>query len=185
MADEKWYALRIFYSGYKKVLRIRDILEEDGIETFVPMRYSNKPNPEHPNKPLLVPALKELVMIRAGEDRFNELLSRHEGDRDLRYVNFHRHRHGENRGQPIEIPDRQMREFMRSVKDNEAIDYYTDEQLRKKKGRPVEVIAGQFQGIKGVLMRIEKNRHVVIVLPGVLGASFPHIPVSMLRFIEE
>ncbi len=34
-------------------------------------------------------------------------------------------------------------------------------------------------------MRIEKNRHVVVMLPGLLGAAFTHIPVTMLRLIED
>ena len=186
MASEKWYALRVFYGGSKKVLRIKSIFDEDDIETFLPMHYSNRQDPKHPDRPLLVPALKELVMIRASEEQYNEVRNRHEGNRDLRYVDFYRYRRGENMGQPIEIPDRQMQQFMKYVKDSErSVDFFTDEQLREKKGRPVEVISGQFQGVKGLLMRIEKNRHVVIVLPGVMGASLPHIPVSMLRFIEE
>lgn len=186
MVTAKWYALRIFYGGLKKVIRIKKVFDDEGIVTFVPMHYSDRLDPQNPGKPLKVPALKELIMIKADERRCNEVMSRHQDDKDLRYVDFYRYRHGESKGLPIEIPDRQMQEFMNCVKENEdSLDFYPDDKLRQKKGRPVEVIAGQFKGIKGVLMRIEKNRHVVIVLPGVMGASFPHIPVSMLRFIEE
>lgn len=186
MTSDKWYALRVYYGGFKKVIRIKEIFESDGIETFVPMHYSNKVDPKRPSEPLLVPALKELIMIRANEDRLNEARTRHQDNRDLTYVDFYRHRRGENKGLPIEIPDRQMQDFMRNVKENvQSIGFYTYEQLCAKQGRPVEVIAGQFKGIKGELMRIEKNRHVVLLLPGVMGASLPHIPVAMLRFIEE
>ncbi len=186
MTLEKWYALRVYYGGNQKVLRIKGIFDSDGIETFVPMTYSSKPDPLDSGRPLEVPALKELVMVKTSEEMLNEVRVRHMSSRDMRFVDFYRYRHGEHKGLPIEIPERQMLDFINFAKANQnSINYYTDEQLQDKKGRPVEVIAGQFKGLRGQLMRIEKNRHVVIVLPDVLGASLPHIPVSMLRFIDE
>jgi transcription antitermination factor NusG len=183
MEPEKWFALRIFYGGMKKVLRIKAVFEGDNIETFVPMRYADTINKEDPNVPLRVPALKDLVMIRATDGTLEAVKERHLDKRDMRHVDYYRHRRGENKGKPIIIPLRQMQRFLDSVKADEAsVTYYTIDQLKNKTGRPVTVLAGQFKGVEGVLMRIEKNRHVVVMLPGVLGASLAHIPVTMLQF---
>lgn len=186
MSPLRWYALRVYYSGSKKVIRIRDVFMGDGIETFVPMHLSDVTDPNDPERPLEVPAVKELLMVRAPEHVLSHVRERHTNNRDLHYVDYYRHRHGEKKGFPIVIPDSQMQAFISYVQScEETINYYTDEQLRGKKGRAVEVIAGQFKGVRGILMRIEKNRHVVITLPDLLGASLPHIPVHMLRFINE
>jgi transcription antitermination factor NusG len=186
MEHEKWFALRVYYGGLKKVLRIKEIFDGDGIETFVPMRYADTINSEDPNEPSRVPALKDLVMIRATDGTLEAVKDRHRDKKELLHLDYYRHRGGEKKGRAIVIPLRQMQQFLDSVKANEdSVTYYTVDQLKQKKGRPVVVLAGQFKGVEGVLMRIEKNRHVVVMLPGVLGASLTHIPVTMLQFKNQ
>ena len=72
------------------------------------------------------------------------------------------------------------------VTDNEdSLTYIAPEILEGKKGRNVRVVAGQFKGAEGVLMRIDNNRHVVVQLHGLCTVKLNHIPIVNIRFTYD
>ena len=181
----QWYPLRIFYPGPKKILRVKDFFDGQGIQNFVPMEWTITDDEKGRPCRKLVPAILNLIVIRAYEDQLTEL--KEEFPSDLCNVNYrHDHQRDGLRSAPIIVSDREMERFMSVVNDHEdSLTYINPAALEDKKGRDVRIVGGQFKGAEGVLMRIDNNRHVVVHLHGVCSVKLNHIPISNIRFIDN
>ena len=180
-----WYPLRIYYPGPKKILRVRDFFDLLGIRSFVPMQWAVRNNEKGNPCRKLVPAVINLIVIYAYENQLTELKEKHLDQ--LYNVEYRRDQlHNGMWSAPITVPDREMERFMGVVTDNEdSLTYISPELLEGKKGRNVRVVAGQFKGAEGVLMRIDNNRHVVIQLHGLCSVKLNHIPIVNIRFVDS
>ena len=180
-----WYPLRIYYPGPKKILRVKAFFDMMDIKNFVPMQWTVCNNEKgHPCRKL-VPAVINLIVIYAYENQLTELKEKYVGQ--LTNVEYrHDQLHNGMWSAPIIVPDREMERFMEVVTDNEdSLTYITPKLLEGKKGRNVRVVAGQFKGAEGVLMRIDNNRHVVIQLHGLCSVKLNHIPIVNIRFTDS
>ena len=180
-----WYPLRIYYPGPKKILRVKSFFDLLGIKNFVPMQWAVRNNEKGNPSRRLVPAIVNLIVIQAYEDQLTELKEKYADE--LYNVEYRRDQlHNGKWSAPIIVPDREMNRFMGVVTDNEeSLTYIAPELLEGKKGRNVRVVAGQFKGAEGMLMRIDNNRHVVVHLHGVCSVKLNHIPISNIRFIDD
>ena len=180
-----WYPLRIYYPGPKKILRVKAFFDQQGINNFVPMQWvicnNEKGNPSRK----LIPAIVNLIVIQAYEGQLTELKERYADE--LYNVEYRRDQlHNGKWSAPITVPDREMNSFMGVVTDNEdSLTYIDPELLAGKKGRNVRVVAGQFKGAEGMLMRIDNNRHVVVQLHGLCSVKLNHIPIVNIRFTDS
>ena len=82
------------------------------------------------------------------------------------------------------IPDAEMRMF-RLVTDtaNELLEYFSDNIDRFHEGQRVRVIAGEFEGAEGTVVRIKKDRRLVVSITGICAVATPHLPPALLQEI--
>lgn len=181
----RWYPLRVYYPGPKKILRVKDFFDRQGIENFVPMEWTITNNEKGRPHRKLVPAIINLIVIKAYDKQLSELKKKYANE--LFNVQYRRDRlHNGTWSDPITVPEREMRRFMDVVTDNEdSLTYISTEALEGKRGRNVMIVGGQFKGAEGMLMRIDNNRHVVVQLQGLCSVKLNHIPISNIRFTDN
>ena len=97
-----WYALRITYS---RELALKQFLDAEQVENFVPMRYEYVTRQERRIRKL-VPAIHNLVFIRGSRQQIDEIKETKAAIFPLRYIMDRESR------QPIVVPDVQMRNFI-------------------------------------------------------------------------
>lgn len=180
-----WYPLRIYYPGPKKILRVKEFFDKQGIENFLPMEWTITDNEKGKPHRKLVPAIINLIVIKAYDNQLFELKKEHADE--LYNVDYRRDRlHNGKRSAPITVSEREMRRFMDVVNDHEdSLTYIAPEVLEGKKGRNVQIVGGQFKGAEGMLMRIDNNRHVVVQLQGLCSVKLNHVPIANIRFTDN
>jgi transcription antitermination factor NusG len=171
-----WYALRITYS---RELALKEYLDSEQIENFIPMHYVDVIKNEQRTRKL-VPAVHNLVFVRASRERLDVLKKEKEYALPMRYImNRETHR-------PIVIPDRQMQSFIAVAGNTEQQAIYLDvSEVNLRKGDRVRVVGGIFAGIEGKFMRIKNDRRVVVILEGVMAVATVPIHPSLLEKLED
>ena len=85
--------------------------------------------------------------------------------------------------QPLVIPDRQMHNFMLVAgAEDESLMYFSPDEIPFQKGRRVRVLSGPFAGAVGVMVRLRRDRRVVVEIPGVMAVATTFIHPSFLSF---
>ena len=51
-------------------------------------------------------------------------------------------------------------------------------------GKEVEITAGQFKGVRGIIKRIKKNKHVVVQIAGIAAVAITYVPACLLREVS-
>lgn len=99
----------------------------------------------------------------------------------LRYM--HRVRTDTGRSEILWIPDREMENFlMVACREDDSIRYLDYDSLVGRQGKPVRVIDGPFAGVEGTIVRIQRNKRVVVKIEGVAAVAITFVPPS---FLEE
>ena len=85
---------------------------------------------------------------------------------------------------PSIISDHEINMF-RLITDteNEHLEYFEDLQ-KFHTGQRVRVIAGDFEGAEGTIVRIKKDRRLVVTITGVCAVATPHLPQEFLISID-
>lgn len=135
-----WYAVRVTYS---RELSLKDYLDKENIENFIPMRYEYVIRNERRVRKL-VPAIHNLVFLRSTRSRIDEIKNNPVLNIPVRYI-MNRETH-----QPVIIPDAQMRSFILVAGTyDEAVIYVEPEELKLVKGTKVRITGGVFEGSRG------------------------------------
>lgn len=175
-AEIHWYAIRVTYS---RELALKEYLDTEGIESFIPMRYEYIVKNERRVRKL-VPAIHNLVFVRTTRQRMDEIKNLPGMTIPIRYI-MNREHH-----QPIVIPDLQMRSFMAvSASYEQAILYFEPTELNIPKGSRVRITGGVFAGVEGEFVRIRHDRRVVVTIEGVMAVATTYIHPSLVEPIIE
>ena len=154
---QTWYALRTFNRQEKKVSLF---LTEQQLQHFIPMAYStrmvqpkeDKDDAAEPVKPILVPAVHNLVFVRKSLSQKEMLKALAECMTPI-YVFRNRDNH-----RPCEISEREMLELrMLCDPQFEQSVFVTQAEAEAMVGKEVRVVAGPFQGTVGRLVRKKKQ----------------------------
>ena len=174
----EWFPMRV---TYQRELKMKGLLDELGIESFVPMHYQVAGNGDK-RKMELLPAIHNLIFVRSAQERLSQLKMHYQGLEPLRYM---MRPNANGQGQEIiRVPDRQMENFMRvaSVED-ERVKFLKYEDYLAQPGKRVRVTAGHFTGVEGVVKRIQSNRYVVVQIDGVAAVAIAYVPRQSLQAI--
>lgn len=173
---KNWFAIRITYG---RELLLKDMLDVEKIENFIPMRYDYiLKNGRRLRK--LVPAIHNLVFVHSTRQRIDELKEKFGVKIPMRYV-MNRTSH-----QPIIIPDIQMRSFILvSGSYDEAVLYIEPTELALTKGQKVRITDGIFKGVIGEFVRIRHDRRVVVNIEGVMAIATTFVHSSLIEPIEN
>lgn len=171
----QWYALRVTYS---RELAIKEYLDKENIECFIPMRYDYIVKDGRRMRKL-VPAVHNLVFVRSTRKYIDELKNTPGMNIPIRYLMNRETR------QPIVIPDAQMRSFILVAGTyDEAIVYIEPEELKLVKGTKVRIIGGVFEGAIGEFLRLRHDRRVVVSIEGVMAVATTFIHSSLIEPLE-
>ena len=169
-SDIKWFVLRVTYS---RELKAQKYLQEAGIECYIPMACESDGE-----KKRYVPAVHNLIFARCSRDFLDNYKRKIEGDCPLRYMM------DRSTGLPMVVRDKEMDDFIRvTTEKDEGILYLDDPSAAITKGTPVEIVSGPFKGVQGKLLRIRRDRKVVLQLAGVVAVAVDGIPMQWCRAI--
>lgn len=177
---DTWFPMRVTYN---RELRVKERLDELGIENFVPMCYRIVLCGEDRQRKL-VPAIHNLIFVRTTQENLTYLKYNDGELAPLRYMM--RNRLIENGcAEIIVVPDRQMENFIHVCRagNEKQIRYLRYEPYLDKPGQRVRIIDGNFAGVEGIVKRINKNKQVVVLIPGVAAVTLNSVPYTFLEKI--
>lgn len=171
LPNQKWFVMRVTYS---RELRAQTLLQDAGVFCYIPMRIEWTEKGEQ-----CVPAVHNLLFVRTSREFMDDYKRKVEDVCPLRYMM------DRSTGLPMVVRDKEMEDFMRVTENRENdIKYLDDPNATATKGTPIEVMVGPYKGIRGKLLRIRKDRKVVLQLEGVVAIALSGIPMEHLRVIE-
>ena len=171
LSDIRWFALRVTYC---RELKAQQLLHEAGVECFIPMVCNRDAE-----KKCYVPAVHNLIFVRSTRDFLDDYKRKVESDCPLRYIM------DRSTGLPMVVRDKEMDDFIRVTKENdEEILYLDDPSAATSKGTPVEIVNGPFKGVQGRLLRIRRDRKVVLQLAGLIAVAVDGIPMRWCKVVE-
>ena len=180
-SERAWYPMRVTYG---REVKVKEALDNLGIENFLPMHYELVDPGDGNKKRMLVPAIHNLIFIHDSREDITLLKTTRREFQPLRYITKH---FAESVADNIlTVPETQMRNFMRvaSVQDDSVI-FLDNSDYLSKVGRRVLITEGYFAGVEGVVKRIKKNKHVVVQLEGLAAVAVTYVPASCLRALDD
>lgn len=173
-----WFPMRV---TYHRELKIKSILDDLGIENFLPMHFELVETKTGGKKSVLTPAIHNLLFVHSTQERLTELKMTREKLSPMRYI---MKRSSDNQSEIMHVPDQQMENFMRvaSVQDDRVM-FLDNNDFINKVGQRVKVIDGCFSGVEGVIKRINRNKHVVVQLEGLAAVAIAFVPASHLSLL--
>lgn len=180
--DLSWFVLNAVFG---RELRVKELLEIQGIEAFVPMRYLIKMKRGHKER-VLVSAISNYVFVHTTK----EILENFKADILSRYafpVYFVTRKIGDRRA-IVTVPDHQMREFIRVASQlEEDILYFHPEDIQLEKGDRVRIIGGELDGLEGTLLKVKgkRSKRVVVSIAGVAAVAAYYISPDLIQVISR
>ena len=171
-----WFPMRVTYG---RELLIKEHLDKDNIECFLPMRYEIVEQGEE-RKRQLVPAVSNLIFIRSNVDTLNDMKNFNANYEPLRYIM--RNSCYDSCHEIMTIADSAMENFIKLTKiPHDKVIYLTPgEYLTKHVGKHVTIVDGPFAGVNGIIKRIKRNKRVVVQLDGIIAAAIDFVPNDFL-----
>jgi len=152
-----WYAIKIYYS---RIAQAKKWLGEEGVEYYAQQ---------------LIPSL---IFVRCDQAQAIKLRQEHY-DSLMVYLKA-------DRSAPAPIPDREFGIFRLVASSGaEGIEYLGEDKERYHLGELVEVTAGPYKGLQGHIVRIRKDRRLVVSITGVAAVATARIPDALLRPVRE
>lgn len=171
----QWFAMR---ANYCRGMQIKSLLDKQGINNFIPMRYEIREK-NGCKKRELVPVIRDLIFVRAVQLELQRVKDRNPY---LQYMIDIRN------GQKTIVPDEQMRQFIAVAGTyDEHLIFFNPDEVNLRKGAKVRIIGGDFEGYEGVFIKVKgaRDRRVVISLQGIIAMAMATISPDLIEVIEE
>lgn len=167
----RWFVMRV---SYCRELKAQEQLEKDGLETYVPMKTQRTDRGKQN-----VSAVHNLIFVRTTRE-FMDIYKREKTGYPIYYFI------DKSTGLPMVVRDKEMNDFIQVVADQDNdVMYLDDPKAPTTKGTPVEVMFGPYTGVHGKLLRIRKDRKVVLQLAGLVAIAVSGIPMEYLKVLEK
>lgn len=173
----EWYAMS---SPYNTQLASQRMLQELGIETFIPMqtreqvikgkRVSNE-----------VPAVSNLLFAKSTRPCLSQAKEK------IKRLQFKVCR-VDGRNLPIVVPDAHMENFMLACRVAlERMVFVSSSDVDWEAGTPVRIVSGTFAGLEGILARVKGKRakKVALTINNFVSAYITEIPAECVERIEK
>ena len=169
------YALRVTYD---RGLPLKEYLDGECIENFIPMHYDYIVKNERRVRKL-VPAVHNLVFIRSSRERIDRIKDEMGMTLPIRYIMDRESR------QPIVVPTSQMRSFMAVAGSyDQQLVYLEPSAVAFRKGQRVRVTGGIFAGVEGEFIRVKNDRRVMVSIQGVMAVATTYIHPSLIEPLD-
>ncbi len=177
-----WFVLNAVFG---RELRVKELLEIQGIEAFVPMRYIIKMRRGHKER-VLVSAISNFVFVHTTkeilEDFKANVLSQYG------FPTYFVTRKTGDRRTIVTVPDRQMCEFIRVASQLEKdVLYFPPEEIQLEKGDRVRIIGGELDGLEGTLLKVKgkRSKRVVVSIVGIAAVAAYYISPDLIQVISR
>lgn len=173
--SNKWFAIRV---PYGREIKLKTCLDSKNIESFIPMRMTEIIRKGKKKKELL-PAIRNLIFIYTERSILDVLKAEFETDIPIRYII------DRAKKKPITIPDGQMKHFIvLSSYHNEPSLYLNNVGPTLKNGAHIRVVDGIFKGVEGTVVRIKRDKRVMVNIDGLIAIISAHIHPSLIQQID-
>lgn len=172
-----WFAMS---APYCRELKAQALLDEKGVENYVPMHYVIK-EMHGRKKRFLVPVIHNLIFVHCTRDTIRRVK---EG---VDYLQFKTIREA-GKNVPIVVPDRQMEDFMRVCESHDAsLRFFRPGEVDLARGTKVHINGGEFDGVSGVFIKLAgtRERRVVVEIPLVASVATAVVSTDLIEVIKE
>lgn len=169
-----WFAMR---SSYCRELKAQDLLLHDNFICYVP---THQERIERKGRIIQRSAavVHNLIFVQSTRNILDPWKRLHEGDAALRYIM------DKSTHLPLVVDDKSMEDFIRVTQgSDDALLYLDNPDVVLTKGQKVEIVLGPFKGVQGYILRIRKDRRVVITLSGLVSVALATMPRSYFKII--
>ena len=172
----QWFAMR---ATYRRGMQIKGLLDQKGINSFIPMRYEIHLKNGHRRREL-VPVIRDIVFVHTTQSELQR----------IKYgIPYFQYMMDIRNGEKIIVPDEQMRRFHccgRYLMTNRLF-FFSPDEVNLRKGTKVRITGGQFEGYEGVFVKVKgsRDRRVVISLQGILALAMATLSPDLIEVIEE
>lgn len=176
----QWYPMRVTYGRDERMFRIKQQLDTEGVENFLPLRYKYQKTETWNIEQELVPAIHGLIFVLSTREKLTELKMTRKEFEPMHYMT--NLLAGDTDKSILTVPISQMQNFMRvaSVQDNRFV-YLDNMDFVAKPGKKVRITDGDFKGVEGVIKRIKKNKCVVVQIEGIAAIALTFVPSAWLE----
>ncbi len=174
--EMSWYALRV---PFGRELKLKAVLDNMGVDSFIPMSRRVVTNNDGTKSHVDEPAIKNLIFAYSS---FTTLRSM--GSHSGCYVPFF-FMLDRTTNQNLVVPIKQMEQFMAVSKTmHDDLMYLPQEDLKIKTGDYVKVTEGVFQGVEGHVVRIKRDRRVLVKIDNVVSVATAYVSPTILEKID-
>ena len=151
-----WYALKVFW---RRTEPLKDMFDERGVEYYAQN------------------ILPSYMFVRIDEKGIEKLRAECFGKLYV-YADL-------KTKKPTVVPDREL-EIFRIVcsSGDTGLEFLDDDPSKYRKGDKVRVIDGPFKGAEGYVVRIKKDRRLVVTISGVAAVATSYIPQELLEKVN-
>lgn len=163
---------------YGQEMKLKILFNSLELECFIPMQYKTT---EIKGKRVtqLAPAIRNLIFVNSEYSFLNQLKRRAEGVVPFRYII------DKAINAPVIVPEREMNYFVAIAGTlDEQLIYLTKIEPILKTGDKVQITGGMFKGIEGQVVRIKKDRRVMVSIDNVVAVVTSFINPLLLKKIE-
>jgi len=171
---EQWYVLRVLFG---RELKLKEKLLERNIKCFVPLRYVET-NKEGITKRKLISAISCIIFIHTNCLVIDTLKC------EYKYILPFRYLVDKSTNKPMVVRDKEMYNFIAIAGNRELTEYvhYLGKEAQNlKRGEEVTIKSGIFKGIKGRIVRVKRQRRVMVELQGIADVVTAYIPNELLE----
>lgn len=167
-----WFAMR---ATYNRALAAQSLIEDAGMQTFVPIKYCKSKRRSSAN---IAPLLGNLIFVYAEPERIQQFKARYSY---LQYItNTRTH-------ERIVVPDSQMARFIAVCGSQEdQLIWLAPEEINLTRGQRVRITGGEFEGYEGVYVKVAgaRARRIVVEIKGVVAVALAAVHPSLIEVVE-
>ena len=171
-----WWAMS---APYRRELRAKTALDGLGIENFIPMRYQAVRKRTGTIVREFRPAVHNLIFVRGTKQCVSQ------AKRTVSWLQWLT-RPENGRNIPLTVPDLDMERFIAVTGTcNEHLIYLRPDEVDLRKGTPVRILGGPFNGLEGTFVKVKGSRkkRVVVMLKGIVGVAMTEITPDLLEIL--
>lgn len=171
-----WWAMS---APYQRELKAKAALDKLGIENFVPMRYQAVRKRTGSMARELLPAIHNLIFVRGSKPCVSQ------AKKDILWLQWLTRPEG-GKNVPVTVPDKDMEQFIAVTNTyNEHLIYIQPDEIDLRKGAPVRILGGPFNGFEGTFIKVKGSRtkRVVVMLKGIVGVAMAEITSDLLEVL--
>ena len=161
--DSIWFAMRV---TYRRELLAQKLLDEQGIENYIPKKYVR--DPKHPRKKILAPVIHNLLFVHTTPSEMRRLKSEDS-------IPFMQYMMDMRSGSKIIVPD------------DETLLYFKPGELNLTRGTRVRVTGGPMEGREGVFLKVKgaRDRRLVIEIEGIIAVAKALVHPDLVQVLED